>query len=395
MPAGTDLRLIAVCCQLRPLPGCAKWSVRDLAAYLEANPELLQASPSRSAIQRLLASQGLKLHRRKYFLQIRDPDFFPKMEHIIQLYQDDPQHLFCLDECTGLQATEKIAPRLPAQPGRPELEEFEYKRNGTASLLAILHKGTGRVFTRCIPDHTSATVAAALAQHAGQFDPAQTLHYICDNYSSHSSEVFCQAVAELCGLQLPDLPTVALRRQWLQSPGKRVVLHFVPTHGSWLNLIEVWFAILQAKALKGQSFDSAEALRGRILEFAQTWNEHFAHPFKWDYTGEGLHDKAIRRFAAWLRIESPELKWGFLDLQLRLMINLSDGYPRKTSRRCWDELGQALSDKSAFIHSLIEGATLPEDKYKDPAKRLQRIEQGKQSLRSNLQGLAQQLNLHC
>lgn len=393
IPAEVTPRLIAVACQTRPWPGCSGWSLRRLQRHLKENPELAGACPSRSTIQRRLAADSLKLHRRKYFLQIRDPDFFPKMEKIIRLFLDPPPHLFCLDECTGLQALERIAPPLPVQPGRAQLNEFEYKRRGTLSLLAILHKATGQVFARCIPDHTAATIARLLRSHARQFPASQTLHYVCDNYYSHSSETFCREVARLCGLDLPPLPTLAQRKQWLQSPAKRIIFHFLPTHGSWLNPVEVWLAILHCQALKGQSFPSTGHMQQHILQFAETWNKHLAHPFRWTYTGQDLYAKVIRRFTRWIRMQSPQLEWNFLGKQLQLMINLAEQYPGKASRQTWGDLKHALLNQSGFIRSVIDAVSLPDSKCKDPAKLARKINSIQESLHTLFSDLLERLGL--
>ncbi len=167
-------KVIAFYCQHNPLSGCSVWSVRWMAIYFEEHPEYLNVSISASAIHRCLTSNSLRLYRRKYFLQICDPFFFEKMEKVIQIYQTDPKNLFCLDECTGLQVLERIAPDLPADSNRPEYQEFEYKRHGTVSILSILEKGTGQVFTETIADHKSVTIIDSVKRHAGQY-PKSTI----------------------------------------------------------------------------------------------------------------------------------------------------------------------------------------------------------------------------
>ena len=67
--------------------------------------------------------------------------------------------------------------------------------------------------------------------------------------------------------------------RWL-ARHKNVHLHFVPTHASWLNQVEVWFSILVSQALAGASFTSPRQLRKRIDDFTGAYNED-AHPFEW------------------------------------------------------------------------------------------------------------------
>ena len=62
------------------------------------------------------------------------------------------------------------------------------------------------------------------------------------------------------------------------------MVHFLPFHASWLNLVEIWFGILKSKCLQYDHFYSVDQLQTSISAFIQTWNRCFAHPFKWSYT---------------------------------------------------------------------------------------------------------------
>ncbi|MGA1825213.1 MAG: hypothetical protein ACMUIP_11185, partial [bacterium] len=134
----------------------------------------------------------------------------------------------------------------------------------------------------------------------------------------------------------------------------RIIFHFVPTHGSWLNLVEIWFCILQQKALKDESFRSALELMERIIMFKDTWNTHFAHPFNFTYTGEGLHEKVISRFIKWLQMESPQLTAKFLGKQMNLMLSLTSLYWSKVKKRVWETLKNTLLNKNNFIRNIIK-----------------------------------------
>lgn len=102
-------KLIAFYCQIAPLPGCQGWTLRWAEKHLRDHPELLGISPSRSTLQRVLRIHHLRPHLRKYFLQITDPDFFPKMEHLIAIYLRAPEYLFCFDECPGILVSGKFS----------------------------------------------------------------------------------------------------------------------------------------------------------------------------------------------------------------------------------------------------------------------------------------------
>ncbi len=358
----TAQRIIAFYCQKNPLPGCSGWSVRWMAVYFRKHPEYLDVRVSAASIHRCLTSNRLGLYRRKYFLQICDPYFFEKMEKIIRVYKADPEYLFCLDECTGLQALERIAPDLPADPIHPGYREFEYRRHGTVSIVSILEKRTGKVFTECIPDHTSKTIIDSVKRHANRYGSSKTLHYICDNYSSHSTEEFCEGIAELCNVRLPKLEKVHDRKQWLEWDGKRIVFHFLPSHGSWLNLVEIWFSILKRKALSEESFASTVQKENHILDFTETWNTYFAHPFEWTYSGKDLYGKAVRRLIKWLELETVQMTANFLEKQLKLMNNLCANHYRKVEQDSWDTMRTTLDAKKDYVYNIVENIDSTENK---------------------------------
>ena len=86
-----------------------------------------------------------------------------------------------------------------------------------------------------------------------------------DNLSAHYHHDFCRTVAELSNVPYTHLKTGIERRQWLQSPKKRIIVHFVPFHASWLNMVEIWFGILKSKCLKYDQFVSVDQLRQAII----------------------------------------------------------------------------------------------------------------------------------
>jgi transposase len=359
-----QMKTIAFYCQVSPLPGCNTWSMRWAEKYLKEHSEIMDCSISRSTIQRILKSHVLRPHLHKYFLAITDPDFFPKMNHIVEVYLNQPEYLFNFDECTGLQAKNPLAPNLPAAPEKPRYEEFEYKRNGTTDLMAFLNPKTGKVFGRCTPNHNTQTLVRVFKEHVNTLPSNASIHYIMDNLNTHFNDEFCKAIADFSNVTYKSLKTGIERRQWLQNENKRIVIHFLPFHGSWLNMIEIWFGILNKKCLKYQSFQSVELLQETILEFIETWNNHFAHPFTWKYTGEGLHEKAIGRFNKLLLIESKQMDINFLTKQFLLMFNIAKIYKIVQQTKVWQQLYDLLVGKRDFIKGIINNATKIRHKIK-------------------------------
>ena len=361
----TRLMTIAVYCQkCPPLPGVYRWSLRDAHRYFKEHPEFVGASISRATIQRILAEHVLKPHRSKYYLQITDPDFFPKMEHIIDCYLNPPENLYCYDECTCIQALERLTPNLPATRDQPVLEDFDYRRNGITDLLAFLNPATGKVDARCTPNHDRHVFCRFFKDHVRAHPPEAVLHYIMDNLTTHYHDDFCQTVAELCAVPYSPLKSGAERRQWLQSEHKRIVVHFLPFHASWLNMVEIWFGILKSKCLKYDHFRSVEQLREAIRAFVETWNEFFAHPFTWSYTGDGLHAKAVRRFCTLLAIQTDQMDCKFLTSQLLLMSNIADNSLDLIPAGDWLQLINLAVEKHSYITNIIDTDTKPRRRKK-------------------------------
>jgi transposase len=298
---------------------------------------------------------AIQQHRVRYFLHITDPLFFPKMERLLQLYHEPPQHLFCFDECSGVQALERIGVEMVTAHGVKI--EFEYKRHGTRDLFAIMDVGSGKVFGRATENHRQETLVKIFTEHVNQQPKDAVLHYICDNLAGHSTELLCRTVAQLSGVPYPSLKKAQQRRQRLESDEKRIILHFTPYHGSWLNQVEIWFGIMNMKCLKGRSFTSAEQLASAMTTFCVTWTEHFAHPFRWTYKGEGLAEKVICRFTEWLLLRHKQLKRDFLHKQVLLISNLVSDYWPEVSLKKWQDLQKTLTDCSDYLQQIIDGCT--------------------------------------
>lgn len=352
---GARMMTIAVYCQQAPpLPGLHLWSLRDAQRFFKEHTDLIGGPISRATIQRILLEHALRPHRHKYYLQITDPDFFPKMEHIIACYLNPPENLYCFDECTCIQALKRLAPNLPAASNQPVSEDFEYQRNGVCDLLAFLNPATGRVYGRCTDNHDRHTLCEVFRSHIESHPSDAIIHYIMDNLTTHYHDDFCKLIAELSGVKYLPLASGDERRRWLQSDDKRIVVHFIPFHASWLNMVEIWFGILKTKCLKYDQFFSVEQLRTAIIAFIETWNEFFAHPFKWSYTGEGLYAKAVRRFSRLLSIQTAQMDSKYLTGQLLLMSNIAGSYLKTIPTADWFQLLDLAAQSDEYFNNIIE-----------------------------------------
>lgn len=264
-----------------------RWTISDLTQEVILQ-KIAQISPS--SVWRLLDQAALKPHKWVYWLNSPDPDFESKMLHIVDLYLHPPEDglLFCLDEKTGIQALERKYPDQPTQPGQPYRREHSYRRHGTQDLLAAFEVSSGNVFAQTLDGHSSVHWESFIKELVTQYPEQQKFHFIQDNYSTHSTPELCRLIAKLCNVPLPDLKTQEDRRCWLMRDDKRIVFHYLPTHASWLNQIEIWFSTFTRKLLKRLSVSSLQELKNKIFQFIEYYNDKLAHPYKWTYTGKPL-----------------------------------------------------------------------------------------------------------
>lgn len=334
---------------------------------MAANPECIgKDTPSKSTIQRVLANNKLKPHRSKYFLHITDPDFFSKLDPLLELYKKPPTNLFFFDECPGIQILQRLTPDIQTEETRKRIEEFEYIRNGTMDVFAFLNYADGKIYAECRCDHKMVTFLEVFKNHVKKQPLFEEIHYVMDNLSSHRSYSFCKTVAELSEEQCPseeELDTVSKRMQWLQMTDKRIIIHFTPYHGSWLNLVEIWFGIMGAKVL-GESYRSAEHLRAAFLAFVMEWNCILAHPFRWSYDGRGLHQKAVVRFTKMLETAVEQMDIRILTKMLMLMTNLMKDYMKEIEERVWQRMTETLFAQYTTINEMIRKEEGPKRKEK-------------------------------
>jgi len=251
------------------LRGVTVCSSRDLAAQLSAEPEGM--SISASSVTRIWQQMQLKPWRWHYWLTPTDPDFAQKSHRICRLYRHPPSDgtLLCFDEKPGVQVLERKYPGWPLAPGHIRLMEHEYIRHGTLDLLAAFEVSTGWVFGRCYHRHRAVELVYFLdsLHRALPVEDYGVLHLISDNAKSRTA---------------PE--TV----EWMNAHPARVLWHFLPKHGSWLNQIEIWFSVLQRKCLARGSWRDYDELKRHILAYIATYNRVWAHPYRWTYKGMPL-----------------------------------------------------------------------------------------------------------
>jgi hypothetical protein len=212
-------------------------------------------------------------------------------------FQEEGEHTVSVDEMTGIQALERIAPSQPMSAGKPQRLEYEYRRHGTQCLIGNFDVVTGKAIIPTVGDtrteedfrdHIARTVAT---------DPNAGWIFVMDNLNTHCSESLVRYVAEACQLDFDlgkkgrdgILRSVATRKAFLADPSHRIRCQYVPKHTSWLNQIECWFSILMRRVIKRGNFKSRQDLREKLLAFITYFNETMAKPFKWTFTGRPLN----------------------------------------------------------------------------------------------------------
>jgi transposase len=216
---------------------------------------------------------------RETFKFSTDPELVAKVTDVIGLYLAPPENaiVLCVDEKSQIQALDRTQKTLPMQPGHAEQRTHDYVRYGTTTLFAALEIATGKVTGLCKNRHRHQEFLAFL-KHVARAYPDGELHLVMDNYAAHKR-------VEI--------------RSWLAA-NPRIQVHFTPTSGSWLNLVEVWFGIIERQAIHRGSFRSVRDLMIKIRQFIDGWNDR-KHPFIWTKTADDILDRINRK-----RISTPD-----------------------------------------------------------------------------------------
>ena len=246
--------------------GQTHWSTRGLAKA---------TGLSRMTISRIWQAFGLQPHRSETFKLSPDPLLIEKVRDIVGLYMNPPDHalVLCIDEKSQIQALDRTQPLLPLRPGQAERRTHDYKRHGTTSLFAALDVKTNRVIGQLHRRHRSLEFRQFLDEIEAQVPAGLDVHIIMDNYGTHK--------------------TPLIRKWFAKRP--RFQVHFTPTYGSWINLVERWFAELTNKRIRRGVFRSVKELEAAIREYIDVNNED-PKPFVWTKTADQIL-ASIARYA--------------------------------------------------------------------------------------------------
>ena len=228
---------------------------------------------SEASVRRVWHANGLKPHRVETFKVSNDPQFAEKLEDIVGLYLNPPQHAIVLsvDEKSQIQALDRTQPGLPLKKGRGETMTHDYKRHGTTTLFAALNTLDGSVLSQCRDRHTNEDWIAFLRLIDRQTLKGKQIHIIADNYAAHKH---------------PNVKT------WL-AKHKRFHVHFTPTSASWLNMVERFFRDITQNRIRRGVFHSVPELVEAINGYVHQHNRE-PKPFIWTASASDILEKVTR-----------------------------------------------------------------------------------------------------
>jgi transposase len=228
---------------------------------------------SDSTVGRIWKANGLKPHRVTSFKVSNDPEFSSKLEAIVGLYLNPPEHALVLsvDEKSQIQALDRTQPGLPMKKGRGATMTHDYKRNGTTTLFAALNTANGEVFGLCQQKHRHQEWLRFLRMIDKTVPAGKEIYLICDNYATHKHENV---------------------KRWL-GKHKRFHVRFTPTSASWLNMVERFFRDLTSNQLRRGVFQDLEQLIMAIGEYIDGHNQN-PKPFIWTAKANDILQKVTR-----------------------------------------------------------------------------------------------------
>ena len=255
--------IVALTTQQRP-DNATHWSTRSMAAV---------AGVSEASVRRIWQAHGLKPHRVASFKVSNDKRFTEKLEDIVGLYLDPPEHalVLCCDEKSQIQALDRTQPGLPLKRGRAQTMTHDYKRHGVTTLFAAMNTLDGSVIGQCQTQHRHQEWLSFLRKIDRNTPKNKELHLIADNYATHKH---------------PEV------KAWL-AKHPRFHMHFTPTSASWLNMVERFFRDLSENQLRRAAFRSVPDLVSTIEQYIVKHNRD-PKPFIWTAKASDILAKVTR-----------------------------------------------------------------------------------------------------
>ncbi len=277
--------VVSVACESPTKLGFAAetWTYSTLAKYVRKNCTSAGYASlkktGKSFLNNVLSKSNIKPHKISYYLEKKDPDFDTKMISVLHVYKEvalindenlcaNKHTTVSYDEKPGIQAIKNIAPQLQPVPNTHSTigRDYEYKRLGTVSLLAAIDLHTGKIIPIIRDRHRSREFIEFLKELDSQYPDDWKIRIVLDNHSSHISKE---------------------TRAFLKTIPERFEFVFTPKHGSWLNMIEMFFSKIARGFLRHIRVNSKEELIERIYKGIEEINQEPVI-FKWKYKMEEI-----------------------------------------------------------------------------------------------------------
>ena len=281
-PPSIVVAVKALACELPHETGLplSRFSISEIQREVLARG--LVASIGETTLWRWLAQDAIRPWTHRTWIFPRDPAFKEKAGRVLDLYEGlwegrplaPTDCVLSTDEKTSIQARRRIHPTVRPEPGRPMLVEHEYERLGAWAYFAAWDVRRAKVHGRC-ERKTGIVPFERLVEQVMCQEPyrsAPRVFWIMDNGSSHRGE---RCVARL-------------KKRW-----PTIIAVHTPVHASWLNQVEIYFSVVQRKALTPSDFRSMAELEGRLLGFQEHY-ELAAQPFQWKFTRHDLNRLLVK-----------------------------------------------------------------------------------------------------
>ena len=344
--------LIATACSAPPA-GRARWTLELLADVMVALTE--HEGLSRETVRRRLAENALKPWRRDMWCVPKvDAAYVAAMEDVLDLYGEPPdptRPVICFDESPTQLIGEVRAP-IPAEPGRLERFDFEYKRNGIVNLFIFLDVNRPWRKVKVTERRAAADFSQCMRELSDvHFPEAEKIRVVMDNLSTHSPASLYNA-----------LPAPEARRIL-----RRLEFHFTPKHASWLNMVEIEIGVLRGQCLD-RRISSRDILEAEIAAWerqrrahqmdvhdgeSQTQTESRLGPVRVDDVEEFLTHPFDAIFR-WMRPDIDEIR-----------LQMGDDCEQQVVRAFHESVHTHIAAEVEVVHAVVPQQTVPTGRAAD------------------------------
>jgi len=211
-------------------------------------------------------------------------EFVYRMEHILDLYQrayNEKEPVVCFDETSKQLIGEKREP-IPMKQGMPQRYDTEYERRGTVNLFLFFEPLGNWRHVKVTDRRTKVDFAHCMKYLVDEAYPdVERIHVVLDNLNTHTMASLYEAFS----------PEEAHRI------AQRLVFHYTPKHGSWLNMAEIELSILSRQALAARMPEKEE-----VVQEVSAWENERNQSgvtVDWQFTTEDARIKLKRLYPSY------------------------------------------------------------------------------------------------